>query len=141
MDMLNMAIRGLMLTAMIVLAIAVIFCLLRAILGPRFTDRLIAVNLVGTKTIILICVVAIYIGEQYVVDVALIYALISFLAVVVLTNVYKSSYNKRKAEKEQKTGKEESLYGTWMDSFWHCGCSDSGWSVCNRRCNLWCVPF
>ena len=103
MDMLNMAIRGLMLTAMIVLAIAVIFCLLRAILGPRF-----AVNLVGTKTIILICVVAIYIGEQYVVDVALIYALISFLAVVVLTNVYKSSYNKRKAEKEQKTGKEES---------------------------------
>ena len=108
MDMLNMAIRGLMLVAMIVLAIAVIFCLLRAILGPRFTDRLIAVNLVGTKTIILICVVAIYIGEQYVVDVALIYALISFLAVVVLTNVYKSPYNKRKAEKEQKTGKEES---------------------------------
>ena len=108
MDMLNMAIRGLMLTAMIVLAITVIFCLLRAILGPRFTDRLIAVNLVGTKTIILICVVAMYIGEQYVVDVALIYALISFLAVVVLTNVYKSSYNKRKAEKEQKTGKEES---------------------------------
>lgn len=108
MEILNVATRGLMLAAMIVLAVAVIFCLLRAILGPRFTDRLIAVNLVGTKTIILICVIAIYIGEQYVVDVALIYALISFLAVVVLTNVYKSSYNKRKAEKEQETGKEES---------------------------------
>ena len=108
MDMLNTATKGLMLIAMISLAIAVFFCLLRAILGPRFTDRLVAVNLIGTKTIILICVVAIYIGEQYVVDVALIYALISFLAVVVLANVYQSSYNKRKAKKMQEAGKEES---------------------------------
>lgn len=103
MEKYNMAVHGLMLFAMIVLAIAIFFCLFRAILGPRFTDRLIAVNLIGTKTIILICVLAIFIGEQYVVDVALIYALISFLAVVVLANVYRTSYNQRKAEKKEDT--------------------------------------
>ena len=91
----------LMLTGMIVLAIALLFCLFRAILGPRFTDRLIAVNLMGTKVIILICVVAMYIGEQYVVDVALIYALISFLAVVVLSDVYKTAYNREKVSDKE----------------------------------------
>ena len=91
----------LMLTGMIVLAIALLFCLFRAILGPRFTDRLIAVNLIGTKVIILICVVALYIHESYVIDVALIYALISFLAVVVLTNVYKTAYNRAKHEESE----------------------------------------
>lgn len=91
----------LMLLAMIVLAIALLFCLFRAILGPRFTDRLIAVNLIGTKVIILICVVALYIHESYVIDVALIYALISFLAVVVLTNVYKTAYNRAKHEESE----------------------------------------
>jgi len=101
----NVAVEILMFIAMLVLAIAIFFCLFRAILGPRFTDRLVAVNLIGTKVIILICVVAIYISEAYVVDIALIYALISFLAVVVLANAYKSSYDKRKAE--EKDGKEE----------------------------------
>lgn len=91
----------LMLLAMIVLAVALLFCLFRAILGPRFTDRLIAVNLIGTKVIILICVVALYIHESYVIDVALIYALISFLAVVVLTNVYKTAYNRAKHEESE----------------------------------------
>lgn len=93
--------KMILLITMISLAIALLFCLLRAILGPRFTDRLIAVNLVGTKTIILICVIAMYIGESYLVDVAMVYALISFLAVVVLTNVYKSSYDKEKTEKRE----------------------------------------
>ena len=62
MEMITLATQWVLLIAMISLAIVLLFCLLRAILGPRFTDRLIAVNLVGTKTIILICVVAMYIG-------------------------------------------------------------------------------
>ena len=101
MEMINTMTHWVLLITMICLAIALLFCLLRAILGPRFTDRLIAVNLVGTKTIILICVIAMYIGESYLVDVALVYALISFLAVVVLANVYKSSFDKEQAEKRK----------------------------------------
>jgi multicomponent Na+:H+ antiporter subunit F len=75
----------LLLIGMVFLSGTIFFCLLRAILGPRLTDRVVAVNMIGVKTILLIVMVAIYIGEGYLLDVALVYALLSFLAVVVLT--------------------------------------------------------
>ncbi len=66
------------------LSITIFFCLLRAALGPRFTDRITAANIIGTKVIVLIAVMALIIGEGYLVDICLIYAVISFLSVVVL---------------------------------------------------------
>lgn len=83
--------------AMIVLAFAIIFCLIRAMLGPRITDRIVAINLIGTKTIMFICILALYLGEKSIIDVALVYAIISFLAVVVLVNVTLAVYKKKKA--------------------------------------------
>lgn len=62
----------------------IFFCLMRAVLGPRYTDRIIAANMVGTNVIVLIAVLALAIGEDYLVDICLIYAIISFLSVVVL---------------------------------------------------------
>lgn len=82
-------INMILLVAMIGIAIATGFSLLRAILGPRATDRLISINLIGTKIIIIICLLAAYLREQYLIDVALIYALISFLSIVVLVNAYR----------------------------------------------------
>ena len=70
--------------SMIFLSITIFFCLLRAVLGPRFTDRIIAANIIGTKVIVLISVLSLIIGEGYLVDICLIYAIISFLSVVVL---------------------------------------------------------
>ena len=66
------------------MSVSVFFCLLRAVLGPRFTDRVIAVNIVSTKVIVLISMLALYIGESYLVDICLVYGIISFLSVVVL---------------------------------------------------------
>ena len=66
------------------LSVTIFFCLWRAMLGPRFTDRVIAVNIVSTKVIVLISMLSFHIGEQYLVDICLIYAIISFLSVVVL---------------------------------------------------------
>ena len=68
----------------IFLSVTICFCLLRAALGPRFTDRITAANIIGTKVIVLIAVMALIIGEGYLVDICLIYAIISFLSVVVL---------------------------------------------------------
>jgi len=36
------------------LAVTISFCLLRGILGPRFTDRIVAVNIIGIKTVLMI---------------------------------------------------------------------------------------
>lgn len=109
MSTLDMAIKAFLPFSTVVLALAVGLCLLRAILGPRFTDRIIAINLIGTKTIMLICILAVLINEHYLVDVALVYSLISFLAVVVLVNIYLTVHKKKRyeAERQEKLQPEE----------------------------------
>ena len=73
---------GILILSVIILSINMIFCLLRAVLGPRFSDRLIAINMIGTKTVL----IKVF-HEDYLVDICLIYALISFLSFVVLTGL------------------------------------------------------
>lgn len=85
---------------LVVLAVMVILCLIRAIIGPRIADRLVAVNMIGTMVMVSISVLAVLLGEDYLVDICLIYAMISFLAIVVLTKVYIGVYMKEKDEKE-----------------------------------------
>ena len=74
--------------AIIVLVLIMFACLFRAIRGPEIADRIVAVNMLGTLTIMIICILSLWQKESYLLDVALIYAMISFLAVVVLTRVY-----------------------------------------------------
>lgn len=91
---------------LIVLAVLVVLCLVRAIIGPRIADRIVAVNMTGTMVIVMIAVLALMLGEGYLVDICIIYALISFLAVVVLTKVYMGVYAEKK-EAETKARKGE----------------------------------
>ena len=88
--------HGFLLTCMIVTAALIILCLIRAVLGPRLTDRVIAFNMIGTMTIVEIAMFALYLRESYLFDVCLIYAMISFLAVVILTKIYGGAYQERK---------------------------------------------
>ncbi len=97
MGFLSAANRHLLLFSLIFLSITLGFCLLRGILGPKFTDRVVAVNMIGTKTILLIAALALLLGEPYLLDVCLIYALISFLSVVVLSKTYMTAYNRKQA--------------------------------------------
>lgn len=91
---------------LIVLAVLVVLCLVRAIIGPRIADRIVAVNMMGTMVIVIIAVLALMMGEGYLVDICIIYALISFLAAIVLTKVYMGVYAEKK-EAEAKAQKGE----------------------------------
>ena len=73
--------------ALVIIGLLLIACLIRAIRGPRIADRVIAINMTGTMVVIVICVLAFLMGEDYLVDVAMIYTMLSFLAVVVLTKI------------------------------------------------------
>ena len=81
-----------------VLVLLALVCLVRCILGPRISDRVMAVNMIGTLTIIMVVVFVVHLGEAYLADIALIYAMISFLSVVVLCKVYTGIYRERKHE-------------------------------------------
>jgi len=85
-----------------VLAVMLVLCLIRAVIGPRLADRLVAVNMMGTMVMVSIALLAVLKDQGYLVDICLIYAMISFLAVVVLTKIYTGVY--RDAKEHEKKG-------------------------------------
>lgn len=88
---------------LIILGVIAILCLLRAIIGPTPADRGVAINMLGTITMSMIAVLLVKLREGYLADICLIYAMISFLAVIVLCKVYLGAYMaKKKAKKEDK---------------------------------------
>ena len=62
--------------------VTLLLALVRALLGPTLFDRIAAVNMFGTKTVLLIAVLAFLSGRLDLLDIALVYALINFLGVV-----------------------------------------------------------
>lgn len=88
----------------ILLAVMIILCLVRAIKGPRIADRIVAINMMGTLTIVTISILAVKMGQDYLVDICIIYAMISFIAVTLLTKVYMGVYAENKAKREAKDG-------------------------------------
>ena len=81
--------------ALIWLAILGGLMLIRSILGPRITDRILAINMIGTMVISSIAILSRLLGESYLVDVALIYAMVSFISVLILAMIYIPVLKKR----------------------------------------------
>ena len=92
---------------LIFFALLLMLCLLRAIKGPTIADRLVATNMMGTMVMVIIAILALLLEEGYLVDICLIYAMISFLAVVVLTKVYMGVYLAEKQNREKDGTKME----------------------------------
>ena len=103
---LEMIYQKLYIGVLIILALMLFVCLIRAVKGPRVADRLMAVNMMGTMVMVMIAVLALLLKEGFLVDICLIYALVSFLAVNVLAKVYIGVYeeNYRKRHKNDNGG-------------------------------------
>lgn len=82
--------------ALVILAVLIGVMLIRSIRGPSVTDRILSINMIGTMVISCIAVLYAYLGESYLLDVALIYTMISFVTVLVLASVYIPAKPKRK---------------------------------------------
>ncbi len=72
----------------IVLGLCVLACLIRCVKGPRVTDRLLAGNMTGTAVMMIITILSGCLKEGYLIDVCIVYAMLSFVSVVVLSRVY-----------------------------------------------------
>lgn len=68
--------------AIVAILITILLALVRALLGPTVYDRIAAMNMLGTKTILLIAAFAFMTGRNDLLDIALVYALINFIGVV-----------------------------------------------------------
>jgi multicomponent Na+:H+ antiporter subunit F len=64
--------------------------IIRALRGPSIYDRILAVNMFGTKTVLLVAVVAFLFGRPDFLDLALAYALINFIGVLAVLEFFQS---------------------------------------------------
>jgi multicomponent Na+:H+ antiporter subunit F len=62
--------------------VGALLAIIRALKGPRTVDRVLAVNVIGTKTVIVIALVGFLYGRPHFLDLALIYSLINFVATI-----------------------------------------------------------
>jgi len=109
MELIEQAYDILMTAAVLVIAVLIILSIIRSILGPGISDRIIAVNMIGTMVIMVTAIFSVWMKENYLADVCLIYAMISFLGVVVLCKVYTGVYLQRKNMKADLKAIEDNL--------------------------------
>ena len=84
----------------IALVVTMGLALARAIIGPSIYDRVLAMNMFGTKTVLLLAVIAFILGRPDFLDLALIYALINFIGVLAVLDVFQDRASRLKEESE-----------------------------------------
>ena len=75
-------------TITILLAIAI--GLVRAFRGPTLYDRVMAANMIGTLTVLMVSVLGFMTGRPEFLDIALVYVLISFVSTIAVLRVSSS---------------------------------------------------
>jgi multicomponent Na+:H+ antiporter subunit F len=81
--------------ASLAIAMTMGLALVRALLGPSVYDRVLAVNMFGTKTVLLLAVIAFFYGRPDFLDLALAYALINFIGVMAVLEFFLTSRQSR----------------------------------------------
>ncbi len=71
--------------AAIIIAVNAFLCLYRAIRGPTVQDRVLSINIVATKTLSVLVLVAFIFKSTFYLDVAIIYALLNFIITVTVS--------------------------------------------------------
>ena len=76
------------LAAAIAVLVAMVLALVRALLGPTLYDRILSVNVFGTKTVLFIAILGFLMGRPEFLDIALVYALINFIAIIAVLRFF-----------------------------------------------------
>ncbi len=70
--------------AMLGVLVTMVLALVRALKGPTAYDRVLAVNMFGTKTVLLIAVIGFLTGRPDFLDLGLVYVLINFIGTIAI---------------------------------------------------------
>ena len=71
-----------LIAATIAILVVMIMAIIRAIMGPTLYDRVLAVNMFGTKTVLLLSLLGFVMGRPEFLDISIVYALINFISVI-----------------------------------------------------------
>ena len=73
--------------AVFVLIFTTLLCLYRTLRGPTIWDRVLAINVIGTKTVIILVFIG-FIYQNLFLDVAIAYAMINFVATIAVSQFF-----------------------------------------------------
>ena len=74
--------------ASIAILVTMVLTMIRALLGPTVYDRILALNVFGTKTVLLVAVYGFLDGRPVFLDIALLYAMINFIGVIAMLKLF-----------------------------------------------------
>ena len=86
--------------ALVLLGLGLLAVMVYIIRARLTSDRIIGINLIGTLVAIIIAILTYLLGEDYLADVAIVYVVLSFIAVMLLCRIYINLYRRRREEKE-----------------------------------------
>ncbi len=86
--------------AAIAVLVAMALALVRAYAGPTLYDRILAVNVFGTKTVLLIAIVGFLTGRPEFLDIVMVYALMNFITVIGILRFFEYSVSHASANSE-----------------------------------------
>lgn len=78
-------VQGALLVAAAMLVLFAVIVVYRVVKGPTMQDRVVAVNVIGTKTVVIIAIIAMALGQPDYLDIALVYALLNFLLSIAIS--------------------------------------------------------
>ena len=90
-----------LIAATLAILVVMIMAITRAIAGPTLYDRILAVNMFGTKTVLLISLLGFLMGRPEFLDIAIVYALINFISVIGILHYSDSCIFKRSDEQKK----------------------------------------
>ena len=87
--------------ALVLLGLGLLAVMVYIIRARLTVDRIIGINLIGTLVAIIIAILAYLLGEDYLADVAIVYVVLSFIAVMMLCRIYINLYQRNQRKKEE----------------------------------------
>ena len=76
-----------------------VLALTRAFLGPTLFDRILAINMFATKTVLLVSIIGVMASNASFIDVALVYALINFISMLAVLRFFE--FNERNLDETE----------------------------------------
>ncbi len=95
-----------LIAATIAILVVMALTIIRGCIGPTLYDRILAVNMFGTKTVLLISLLGFVMGRPEFLDIAIVYALINFISVIGVLR-FSDSFAGKQFPREKELEKEE----------------------------------
>ena len=90
-----------LIAATLAILVVMIMAITRGVMGPTLYDRILAVNMFGTKTVLLISLLGFVMGRPEFLDIAIVYALINFISVIGVLRYSDSSVFKLRRQQKK----------------------------------------